>query len=1124
MMLFRRIAYLTFVLYIAACVHAQTASDAAGGIAHGIVKSGNAPIPGATITAANTLTGQKVITSSDVDGSFILQLPSNGRYVVKAQMPAFASATREIVINAATRDARVDLDLVLASRSQQPSASGDNMAARMSGGGFQNLSVMENQNGGQNSGNGSFDQSAASNMPFPGISSEIATESVAVSGNNSGPGLFGMSSDEMRQRFQEAREAQSGGPGGGGPGGPGGGPGGQGGPGGGPGGAGGPGGGPVMIGSSGGFGGGGFGGHGGGGAGPMILLGGRGRFDINRPHGMVYYSIGDSALNAAPYSLTGAPAANPQYAQHRYGASLGGPFGIPKLYKGDGKTFFFINFNGARADNPFDSFATVPTLSERSGNFSDVMVRNGSNAGLPVQIFNPATGAPFPNNTIPAINPSAAALLKFIPEPNLPGTVQNFHFVTSDTNNSDDVNIRLMHSFGGAVPFGGGGGGGRGRRGPQNNLNFGFHYRGTETELTNPFPGIGGNTSARSFDVPVGYVRSFGKLTNIARFDFNRSRLATQNLFAFLTDIAGSAGIGGVSVNPFDWGGPNVTFTNFSGLSDTNPLLRRNQTFTWSDFMILTHGKHTLRWGGDFRRIELNTMTDSNSRGTFVFTGFNTAEVVNGMATPGTGYDFADFLLGLPQQTSVQYGDNNYHFRGNSWDLFAQDEWRLRGNLTLNIGVRYEYVSPFTETNNRIVNLDVAPTFTAAVPVLPGQVGPFSGAFPASLVRPDRNNFAPRLGIAWKPFNPTVVRAGYGINYNTGAYDTIAQQLAFQPPFSITQTNVESAGTPLTLQNGFPAAPPNAITNNYGVDPNYRLGYVQIWNLDIQQEINPTLVVNIGYTGTKGTRLDIVEAPNRTATGLLIPGVQPFLFETSDGSSIAHMGTLRVRKRLQHGVSMGGRYTFSKSIDNASTIGGGTVIVAQNAFDLAAERGLSSYDQRHRFTADYLIELPFGHDRRWLNTPGVARAIFGDWQWSGDWTIASGMPFTARVIGNFADVNRGTNGTLRADYTGLPISLSDATVGEWFNTAAFVTPPAGQFGDAGRNTIIGPGSRLFDMAFTKMFPLGDVRMLEMRGQVSNIFNTPQFTSIDTAVNSPSFGRVISVGSMRSIQLTARFRF
>ena len=174
--------------------------------------------------------------------------------------------------------------------------------------------------------------------------------------------------------------------------------------------------------------------------------------------------------------------------------------------------------------------------------------------------------------------------------------------------------------------------------------------------------------------------------------------------------------------------------------------------------------------------------------------------------------------------------------------------------------------------------------------------------------------------------------------------------------------------------------------------------------------------------------------------------------------------------------------------------------------------------------ADYLIELPFGHDKRWLASKSLARDILGDWQWSGDWTIASGMPFSPQVIGNIGEVNTGINGTLRPNLTGQPIALPNPSVSEWFNTAAFAVPPAGGFGDAGRNSIEGPGTFLFDMAFTKVVPLGDVRVLEFRAQMTNIFNTPQFTGIDTNVNSRSFGEVTSVGSMRKIQMQARFRF
>jgi hypothetical protein len=555
--------------------------------------------------------------------------------------------------------------------------------------------------------------------------------------------------------------------------------------------------------------------------------------------------------------------------------------------------------------------------------------------------------------------------------------------------------------------------------------------------------------------------------------------------------------------------------------------------------MIYSRGKHTFRWGGDFRRLQVNTDTASNPRGSFVFTGLNTSQLINGVPVAGTGYDFADFLLGLPQQTSVQYGNNQYgyHFRGNSYDAYVQDEWRFRGNLTFNIGLRYEYVSPFSETNNSIVNLNSAPNFDAVSPVYPGGTGQYTGTvYPITLVNPDRNNFAPRIGIAWKALKNTVVRAGYGINYNTGAYQNIVQNLAFQPPFSVTQTNVQSASTALTLQNGFPATPPGTITNNYGIDPNYRLGYVQIWNLDIQQEIRPTLLLNLDYTGTKGTNLDILEAPNRTPVGIRIPGEPVFYWQDSVGDSTASAGSVRLRKRLNHGVSLGGTFTWSKSLDDASTIGqgiglvaangqvSGQTSVAQNPFDLSAERGLSSFDQEFRFIGDYLWELPFGPEKRWLSNPGPARAVLGNWQFSGDWTIASGLPFTPRVLGSLTDVNSGVNGTLRANLTGEPANVSNPTVGEWFNTAAFVAPPLGQYGDARRNSIIGPGQLVFDMALTKVIPLRESRNVEFRMQASNVFNRPQFQTIDTVVNSPTFGQVIGVGAMRTILMTARFRF
>jgi hypothetical protein len=292
---------------------------------------------------------------------------------------------------------------------------------------------------------------------------------------------------------------------------------------------------------------------------------------------------------------------------------------------------------------------------------------------------------------------------------------------------------------------------------------------------------------------------------------------------------------------------------------------------------------------------------------------------------------------------------------------------------------------------------------------------------------------------------------------------------------------------------------------------------------------------------------------------LRILNVQAFTYENSLADLSANAATVRLRKRLSNGFSVGGLYTFSKSIDNASSIGAGatsgsvsrglgaggtgssgrsggsgattgfasagTSNVAQNPFDLSAERGLSSFNQTHRFTVDYVYELPFGHDRRWLYNDRLLGSIFGDWQWSGDWTIASGLPFTPRLLGSFTDVNRGTNGTLRPNLVpGETVASADPSIAAWFNTAAFVAAPSGQYGDARRNSIIGPGTNSFDMAITKMFPLKEARVLEFRAQATNVFNMPQYTTIDTVVNSPTFGRVTAVGAMRQITLTSRFRF
>ena len=1089
----------------------------------GSAHSGKTPLPGVNVTAANTLTGKKYVSATNSEGKFTLSGLARGRYVVRIEFMGFATFTQEVVLNPENPAGKVDAELILASRQQEPSNNA--MAAMAAAGrGFQSLameSTLSSLGGGNGdfggaNGNGSPNNGDVASLPLNGAGAEGPTESVSVSGAQGRTQDFGMGNEEeLQQRIQEFRDRMQ--REGGGSFGP-----------------------PP--------GGGGF-------AGPGIVMIGRmpRGFNINQPHGVLYYTNDNSVLDARPFSLTGIPTAQASYNQAHFGANVGGPLNIPKVFNGGNKWFFFGGWNGSRGSNPYDAFSTVPTEAERSGDFRQAAY----NDGQAVQIFNPQTGQPYQfNGNANMLDPSlisssAQTLLSYIPLPNIPTNTfgQNFHYVTSASSSSDAVSFRLIHNFG-ATPGPGGGrailggpggmeGGGGGRRPAHSNINFGLNWARSSNDIVNPFPSLAGGNSTQGLNASVGWVYGKGRATNNLRVNYNHNHVSTTNLYSNVINVAGLAGITGVSTDPFNWGLPGISFTSFGGLADPTPRRELDQTYTISDTLSWNHAKHNWRFGGDYRRILQSFHSARNAEGDFVFTGFATSEyAAAGTATcPGTrpcpvadtGYDFADFLLGFPQQTSLQFGANAYDFRANSFDVFVQDDWRFRSNLSFNLGLRYEYYGPYTEANNRIANLDVAPGFTAAVPVLPGQSGPYNGVFPASLIAPDRNDWAPRVGIAWKPQKNTVVRAGYGINYNLAQYGTMIQNFAFQPPFANTATNTTDVNglvgaSPLTLANGFPGAPSGTVTNNFAVNPNYRLAYVQIWNLDIQRQLPGGWIMNTGYNGAKGTRLD-------TERALVVAGNQPFIYESSEGNSILHAGSVRIRKRMAKGIGLAAQYVYSKSIDDASSIGGGGAVVAQNPFDLSADRGLSSFDQRHKFTGNWIYDLPIGENRR-FSPKGDWGHILGGWQWSGDFTIGSGLYFTPRVLGGGLDISRGVSGSQRANMVaGQSVALSNPTTLEWFNTGAFcapsstcVNPFSSPYGDAGRNIIEGPGQVTLDMAINKTITIKESRALDLRLSATNVFNNVHFTSINTVVNSLTFGEVTGTGSMRRITLTARFRF
>jgi hypothetical protein len=1074
----------------------------------GSARSGKTPLPGVTVTAANTLTGKKYSAATNSEGKFALSGMTRGRYVVRVEFMGFAAFTQEVLLNPDSPSAKVDAELILASR-QTEQSNGNLAAIAAAGRGFQSL-AMDNAlsalaggnsgfggaggNGGGQSNNGDI-----SGLPLNGAGAEGPTESVSISGAQGRTQDFGGGSEQdLQDRIQEFRDRMQ---------------------------------------REGGGGGGGFGGPGGG----MVVIGRMPKgFNINQPHGVLYFSDDNAGLDARPYSLTGIQSPKADYNQAHFGVNVGGPLNIPKIFNGGNKWFFFGGWNGSRGSNPYDAFSTVPTQSERTGNFSTATY----NDGKPVQIFDPKTGQQYQFNGVSnAIDPSlissaSNALLQYIPLPNIATTAsgQNFHYVTSAASNSDTMMLRLIHNFGqasrpGSGPFviggPGGGGGGGGRRRAQNNINFGLNWSRISSNIVNPFPSLAGGTGTQGLNASAGWTYGKGRITNTFRVNYNHNHVSTTNLYSNVLDVSGPAGAGitGISNDPFDWGLPGISFTSFGGLND--PVARRelDQTYSISETVAWNRGKHNWRFGGDYRRILQSFHSARNAEGSFVFTGFATSQYSTGNTQPvtDTGHDFADFLLGFPQQTSLQSGTNSYNFRANAFDFYTQDDWRFRSNLSFNLGLRYEYNGPYTEAQNRIANLNVAPGFTAAVPVLPGQPG-----FPGSLVRPDRNNFAPRVGFAWKPQKQTVVRAGYGINYNLAQYGAMIQNFAFQPPFANAATNTTDvtglrSANRLTITDGFPNSG-NTVTNNFAVNPDYRLGYVQIWNLDLQRELPGSVMMYADYNGAKGTRLDIERA-------LVVPGGQPFIYESSEGNSILHAASVRVRRRMTKGLGLGAQYVFSKSIDDASSIGGGESVVAQDAFNVSADRGLSSFDQRHKFTGNWTYDLPFGENRRFATT-GAWNHILGGWQWSSDFTIGSGLYFTPRVLGGGVDIGRGVSGSLRANaVAGQPSSTSDPTTLKWFNTAAFCAPSAtcvnpngSAFGDAGRNIIEGPGQVAMNMSLNKTIQVKESRALDLRISANNVFNTVHFTSINTVVNSFTYGEVTGTGSMRRVTMTARFRF
>ena len=849
-------------------------------------------------------------------------------------------------------------------------------------------------------------------------------------------------------------------------------------------------------------------------------------FGNNRRGGRGLYNGGiglifdNSSLDARSYSLTGQDTPKPSYSRVQGVATFGGPLKIPHLLKNGPN--IFLGYQWLHNRNASIASALMPTLAQRNGDFT----------GLP-QIFD-AGGAPVSGNVISPnqISRQARALLGLYPEPNFTGSSRyNYQVPLVGATHQDSFQgrwnkaVNRKHQLSGSI----------GLQSTRSDDPSVFGFLDTTDSL-----GLTTSITWRMVFTP----RFFGNAT----YTYSRMSARITPFFENRANVSGSAGITGNLQDSLDWGPPTLSFSSgIQPLTDSGASLNRHQTNGLSYSIFWGRGRHNVQAGIDYRRQQFNLLGQQDARGTFTFTG------------AATGSDFAGFLLGVPDTSSIAYGNADKYFRASTYNTYVNDDWRVSPELTINAGLRWEYGSPITEKYGRLVNLDISRGFASESPVVAtNPTGGVTGQrYPSSLINPDKAGFEPRIGLSWRPLagSSMVVRAGYGIYYNTSVYYNIATQMAQQFPLSTSLTVSNSAASPLTLANGFISS--SAITpNTFAVDPNFRVGYAQNWQLSVQRDLPGALVMTATYLGIKGTRGQQEFLPNTYPAGAANPCLgcpSGFVYLASNGNSTREAGQLQLRRRLHNGFTATLQYTYSKSIDDVSALGGNAAVmpvqasgaggaggpqalpgaaaapnlansrpptIAQNWLDLDAERGLSNFDQRHLLNLQAQYTTGMGVRGGTLMN-GWRGAAFKEWTITAVVGKGTGFPLTPVYI--VPVQGTGITGSVRPNYTGA--SLYDAPAGAFLNPSAYAAPASSQWGNAGRNSITGPGQLTLSGSISRTFRLNDRLNLDARADVANLLNHVTFPSWNTIINNPTqFGLPVAANAMRSIQTTIRLRF
>ncbi|HEV2176332.1 MAG TPA: TonB-dependent receptor [Terriglobia bacterium] len=895
-------------------------------------------------------------------------------------------------------------------------------------------------------------------------------------------------------------------------------------------------------------------------------------------HGSLYEFFRNSALDARNFF----DPIVPPLRRNQFGGTVGGPVVVPGLYDGHDRSFFFFAYEGLRERRSFFDRARVPTAAERGGDFSDLV---GPGCSVQTVLLNPL--ALFNgqvqlftniNQVLPAADPTGQALVNLYPAPNISGAPcggANFTAPVNRKINLDTYTARVDHRWGDhdSVFF-------------RYNLNRDHEFQpsGSPPETVTSIPGFG-NFARNAFQMAgMDWTHTFSaSLANEFKLGYNRWQLRLNNQDQG-NMTAQQLGIMGLNrADPHQTGLPTLNFAGYAGLgSDTTvPEVGAVNTFQVADTLTHVHGDHTLAYGLDVRAVRRgNFSVDSLIRGEFDFTGLVTGglgmlppqalqqltaqvqqELQNPNASVSFGNGVADALLGLP--TDWINGFQEYISGAfGEYDFFAQDDWKARRNLTLNLGLRYEYKGLTTDKYNHFANFDfnngdllVAGASAATLEQLSPTTGLFtpvgtlnlgSTAENRALQHPDRNNWGPRLGFAWQPFHDsrTVVRGGYGMFYDQTFGDVYFQK-SNNPPFVQINTGNLGAALPLiqtgAFQIGSGAVIQNALSGVVGpffpsLSPfqlNFDDAFIQEWSFDIQRELRGSWLFDVGYVGTRGLHLVQETDPNQPAnlsvsntpatlaacetTGCprAYPTLSGFSYTQSSGSSIYHSLQVKMERHYSRGLAVLGAYTYSKSLDTNSDPFGTNrnENFPQNSFNLAAEKARSDFDFRHRLSLAYLYSLPVGASRWKLENPRLNYLVEG-WELSGVATAQSGPPFTPQISGNIsgADEQAITGQGHPTDRPNLTVSAlypAHQTPTQYVLASAFTAPAAFTFGNAGRNILTGPGIASWDFSLIRNFRLAESKSLQFRAEMFNIFNHANFDVPQRDVGSASFGQIFN---------------